>query len=246
VLPSSPDLEDVDALQTVIAQLLTQLNSELERTRQFSADAAHELRTPLSKILAEIELLLESDQVVGDPAEALGRVHRTATGLGTLVNQLLILASGASDQELGLVSVSDVADEVVGELSSQQRDRVQLDNACDGLVRGSRSLLVVALGNALGNALKFSKDAVVMTIGESTDEVIVRVDDDGPGVDAAQRQRVFDHLYRAPEQRGRAGHGIGLALVAHITELHHGQVSMVERLTGARLELRLPRYRPES
>ena len=96
--------------------------------------------------------------------------------------------------------------------------------------------------NALSNALKFGRKAEV-TVFEAEVDVVLQVDDDGPGVAPDQRTRVFEPFVRAPlaVERHISGHGLGLALISHVARRHGGSARFIDADAGARLEIRLPR-----
>ena len=113
----------------------------------------------------------------------------------------------------------------------------------DGLVMGDVAVLRSALSNAIENALKYSRGEVRVSVAEDGEAVVVRVDDDGPGLGAEGRERAFEPFYRSPRQRANPGHGVGLALIAHVVRAHRGQVRFLDDEPGAKLELRFPRHR---
>ena len=111
----------------------------------------------------------------------------------------------------------------------------------DALVRGDAVLLGSMVANAIANALKFGS-AVRIGVSVSGEFAIICVDDDGPGITGADRERVFDPFFRTDDalQRRLPGHGLGLALVRHVAEMHGGHASFASKAThGARLEMRV-------
>ena len=119
--------------------------------------------------------------------------------------------------------------------------RVSLADA-DALVRGDAMLLGTMFANALNNALKFG-DRVSVELAVLDGEVCITIDDDGPGVDGPERERVFEPFFRGQEavRERQPGHGLGLALVRHIAESHGGGAAFEEPgCRGARLRIRLP------
>lgn len=240
-----PGLREIDRLADATEALLERLSAELQRSRRFSADAAHELRTPLAKLRAELELGVEC---LGTHDHEAGRlltkaVERTAA-LGRLLDRLLVLASPEHALEAStLVSLAALLEERVGELEPSPRARVLLDLEADGLIRGDAAVLDAALGNALDNALAYTEGEVRIRTRLEGEEVVVRIDDDGPGLGEQGRRRAFEPFYRGPEPHVHPGHGIGLALIAHVARAHAGTARFLEPEPGAKLELRFPAHR---
>ena len=241
---------ETDALRATVGEMLARLDDALAQSRRFAANAAHELRTPLGTMQAELELAAES--VGGLPEEVSDsqrRVLRTLGGLTALVERLLILA--APDEALrgarDAVALADVVDEALAALDPGARARVRAA-VDEGLhVRGDALLLRAMAENVVGNALKFAPTGEVTVRAEAHgDAAVLTVTDDGPGVAPGDRARVFDAFYRSAAARadGVRGHGVGLALVARIARAHGGTAAFEDAAVGARLVIRLPRWRP--
>lgn len=242
-LPRS-GMREVDGFAEAITALLSRLDVELLRSRRFAADAAHELRTPLTKLRTELELLAEDHEAGALEGVALGRAVARVEELGRLVDHLLLLASpGVALRGDGLVSVAALAETAVESLEPAESARVSLDLEDDGTVCGDATVLAAVVTNALGNALKFSTGPVALRVAATSEHVVLRIDDEGPGLDDAARERAFEPFFRAADQRGAPGHGIGLALIAHVVDAHAGEVAFVDETPGAHLEIRLPRHR---
>ncbi len=236
---------ETDALRAALAETLARLDAALSQSRRFAANAAHELRTPLGTMRAELELAAEVDETPAEVAEAHARLLRTVAGLTALVERLLILA--APDDTLRgareAVSLADVVDEALAGVDASGRVSVAVDEALH--VRGDALLLRVMTENAVGNALKFAPEGEVQLSVEADGEtVVLSVSDEGPGVAPGDRERVFDAFYRSAGARadGVQGHGVGLALVARIARAHGGDAAFVDASRGARLVVRLPRW----
>jgi two-component system, OmpR family, sensor kinase len=240
---------ETEALRATLAETFARLDEALAQSRRFAANAAHELRTPLGTLRAELELASEGS---GSPEEVVAgqaRALRTLDGLTTLVERLLILA--APDESLrgarDAVALADVVEDALDGLDAAGRARVEA-SVDEGLyVRGDALLLRAMLDNVVGNALKFAPAGAVTLRAEADgDSAVLAVTDRGPGVSPADRARVFDAFYRSAGARaeGVRGHGVGLALVARIARAHGGAAAFEDAPSGARLVLRLPLWRP--
>ncbi|HWB75315.1 MAG TPA: HAMP domain-containing sensor histidine kinase, partial [Nannocystaceae bacterium] len=234
------------ALRTALASLLDRLDAELARARRFAASAAHELRTPLTKILAELELARETS----DDATRVGlvRIERTTTRLATLTERLLLLATPheALATDTG-ASLSQVAEELARTRSPSEMARIDVVTGDpDAWVRGDEVLLAAMLDNVVDNALKYSRGRVRVSVCEVDHDAVLVVADEGPGIPETLARDAFLPFRRGQDAQGTPGHGLGLALVAHIARAYEGGVELVEPTRpGARVRIRLPlRRRP--
>jgi signal transduction histidine kinase len=237
-LGADEHVAEVDALRRTIAQLIERVDGAIAQAHRFAANAAHELRTPLATVRGELELLAEKPE-----RDGAARAQHKLSELSVLVERLLILSVPArtpSDHH-ELISLRDLLEDAVHALPAPDRARVTLTES-DAHVRGDGALLAMMMTNALSNALKFAVNARV-EIALENGVAVLHVDDDGPGVDAADRERVFEPFVRTNEavRRRVSGHGLGLALIRHVAVMHGGSAALVDKPTpGARLELRLP------
>lgn len=241
-LGDAENVIEVDALRDTLGQLVLRVERALEQAQRFAANAAHELRTPLTSVRAELELLAErlADETVRSDVL---RAQQKLSELGVLVERLLILAvprrvtTGAHE----VVSIRDLLEDAIAELPAADGKRIRTTEE-DALVRGDAVLLGTMITNALSNALKFGEH-VNAGLRVANGDVIVSVDDDGPGVDAVERERAFEPFFRSPDalRRRLPGHGLGLALIRHIARTHGGDASFADKSErGARLEIRFP------
>jgi two-component system OmpR family sensor kinase len=245
--PSNCD--EVEAVRSALQSLMDQIQLLLDQARRFAADAAHELRTPLTTLRAELELL--SEETSGKDHAALERACSRVSRLSELVERLLVLALPQEKLSAGFetVAIADIVGDVVSELGEQQRARLRLEPATEGLVRGDAQLLSTLVTNAVQNALKFAPEGLVIVRIESRPapggagaaQVVLEVIDAGPGVAPELRERVFLAFYRARPHAGR-GHGLGLALIGHIARVHGGRAEFLNTAQGARLCVALPAW----
>lgn len=232
------------ALRSTIADLVARLAVSIDAARRFSADAAHELKTPLTVLRAELGLLAEEELAPGVRA-TIEQLERRVAVVARLVERLLALSNASDRSRLARepIAIEDIVGEVIARLDSHARERVVVQSAAQGMVHGDEALLVALVENMIDNALKFSTGAVVASIDETAEAVVVTVVDRGPGIPEEQRERVFEPFFRTPASRAGAqpGHGVGLALVRQIATAHGGTVAFVESEgAGAHLRLVLP------
>lgn len=223
--------------------------------RDFAANVSHELRTPLAGIKAVIETLAEG--AIDDreaAADFLTRADSEVDRLIQLVEELLDLSrieSGEVPLNPRPTDVDGLVAEVVERLRPQaERKHVNLSVALSakaGIAVIDPDRVERALVNLVQNAIKFTPEGGSVTVAalREADEVILRVSDTGIGIDTAALPRVFERFYKAdPSRAGRAGSGIGLAIVKHAVEAHGGSVGVESELgRGSTFTVKLPAFR---
>jgi signal transduction histidine kinase len=228
---------EVREVQLALQTLIARIDGLLGQAQRFAADAAHELRTPLSTLRLRLELLEERTT----DAQAREEAHTLAVRvqeLADLLDRLLLLASPIEALRQGFVPVSleEVVVEVVSSLREIQKQRVVVTHTDEGLILGDPLLLRSLVGNAIDNALKFASNGTIEVRLQTNAHVVLQVNDQGPGIPKALEGRVFEAFFRARPDATR-GHGLGLALIGHIARAHGGEARFVEVARGASLLL---------
>ena len=216
--------------------------------RRFLADASHELRTPIAALQATAETLLreQPDRPARDELEA--RVAGYAARLGRLVADLLDLARLEANEQLARepVDVAEVAARAVAEATGHRPGTaVNVDSGDDAIVLGDADALSRALRNLVDNAITATGEhgRVWVLVERDGADVLATVEDDGPGVAAADRERIFDGFVRLEPVRG-PGAGLGLAIARRVAREHGGDLTYASGGRGARFALRLPAAAP--
>jgi signal transduction histidine kinase len=238
-VPDSGD--DIAELATTMNGMLNRLDRAQQRQRQFLADASHELRSPIAASQSQLEVALAHPETADWPTTA-KHVLGEQGQLGYLVDNLLALTS-IDEQGTGTVTSVDLGELVREECARPRRIGVSLSIDGDFHVVGNRSQLGRAIRNIIANADQHATNRITATVRRAADNVVVQIDDDGPGVPVDQRQRVFDRFTRLDEPRNRddGGAGLGLAIVHEVAKAHGGEVECAESsLGGARICIRLP------
>jgi signal transduction histidine kinase len=229
-MPSGGGAE-VDELAGALNELLARLERSLEEVRRFTADAAHELRSPLAAVMGRLEVALrhprseaELRDEMGGALEDLGRVNRLVESLLTLARaDAGALAPGREPVELGPLAAEIV--ERDRPLAEERAVRLTLVIDREARTRGSPQLLARALGNLVDNAILHGRGggAVIVRVGAADGRARLAVEDDGPGIPEAARARLFERFFRGDAARGpRGGYGLGLSLARRIVEAHGG------------------------
>ena len=243
-LPDAPS-----ELRPVLNALNEQLDRQedaLERERRFSADVAHELRTPLASILLNLESAMETV----DPDEiqdSLAGAHGSVATLGRRIEQLLALAkleAGAASSPFEAVDLVEVADGVVKELSPSLRRRgVELGFVLQDsrvVVQGYAPALVALLRNLLENSLRQvpAGGRIQLAVAQNQQEATLEVIDNGPGIPLERRHAVFARFHREAGSRGE-GYGLGLSIVARAASLHRATIELLDSPLGRGLRVRV-------
>jgi signal transduction histidine kinase len=247
-VPEPATTDEIARLAHTMNAMLDRLDLSAERQRRFVADAAHELRSPLARIRAELEV----DAAHPDSAD-LRATHASvlegAVTLQRLVDDLLLLARGDSGAlrpgSAGPVDLDDVVDRAV---RMQADPRVDARGVAPVQVVGDPEQLERAVRNLLDNAVRHARERITLTVNEVPGGVELAVTDDGPGVPPASAERIFERFARLDGARsvGDGGAGLGLAIARDIAERHGGSLSLSPHgASGARFVLTLPVAREE-
>lgn len=226
-------------LQPVVSELnglLARLGASFERERRFTADAAHELRTPLAVLRIHAENALAATDDAGR-REALEKLLRGVDRASRLVEQMLTLARVEPDDALRRFETlrfnALVREELAAlvPIASRRGQDIDFDDAAAFEVRGDRALLGILVRNLVDNALRYSPDESLVRVvlrGAEGGGLELTVLDEGPGVPAELAGRVFERFFRGDSGRGD-GAGLGLAIVSRIVDLHAGRVTVLPR-----------------
>lgn len=236
-LPVPDSQDEIAALASTLNRMLDRLSLASSRQRRFVADAAHELRSPLASLRTQIEV----QQATGaaSTADLVSEIER----MTRLVDDLLLLArlDEAAPPRREPIDVGELAREVAARYAGG-RATVQVVAVPTGPVSADPGALTRMLANLLDNAVRHARTEVVLGVApDGRDGVLVTVTDDGPGIPAADRQRVFDRFTRLADARDRdsGGSGLGLAIVRELTTQQGGTVTLADAApTGLRVELR--------
>jgi signal transduction histidine kinase len=242
-VPDPPGRDEIARLASTMNRMLARLESGQRRQRRFVSDASHELRSPVATIRQHTEVA-QSHPEQTNVDELVEVVLAETLRLQRLVDDLLLLAKmdeGTLQRRNEPVDLDDILLEEIDRLRATTDLRVDAKGVSAGRVDGDPTQLRKLIRNLVDNAARHARSAVAMSLSESSQEVVVTVDDDGAGVPEAERGRIFERFVRLDEARDRdsGGGGLGLAIVAEIAAGHGGLVEVGEGpLGGARFEVR--------
>lgn len=236
---------ELRALVVAFNRVLELLHDAALAQRRFVADAAHQMRTPVAGLLAQIELLQSEPRAARISAE-LGKLQRAAQSMAHSANQLLALARAeplsALHGERNPVALDQLVQELV-ERHLERADRGGIDLGAEAgaaRVLGNAWLLEDLLSNLIDNALKYTPHGGRVTVRSGIDagRPFLEVEDDGPGIPESERARVRERFYRSPGSTGM-GAGLGLSIVDEIARAHEGALSIGSGAAGRGARLRV-------
>jgi signal transduction histidine kinase len=240
--------DEVSRLAATMNTTLDQLQRAVSRLRTFTSDAAHELRGPLTTLLVRLELAAARPQQA-DWLPVASESRRDAEQLRQIVDDLLLLARLDAGGLLrgDAFAAADVVRQAVG-----RRAVTVLDNSAGGSVRGSRTAILRLVTNLVDNAVRHARSTVAVRLTREPGRLVLEVTDDGPGIAAADRSRIFDRFVRLDEARtpqDGTGTGLGLAIARDIAHAHGGELTAEQPQPGspgARFVLTLPAPPPRT
>jgi len=247
LLKDTPD--ELSQLVTTTNELLMRLNTAFTREQQFSADAAHELRTPISILKVQLHNL----QADNKNKLALQPLANGIDRMGQVIEQILSLYRHSPDQALlkqEQLDLAAIVQQVIAEqydLIVQKNQKISLSNKSECLVKGDQFALETLVQNLIVNASKYTphNGEILVSINSINNNVNLIVEDSGPGIDESQYDRVFERFYRIHGDRhdsNSLGCGLGLAIVKHIVLVHNADISLdtSSSLGGLKVDVLFP------
>jgi len=232
---------EVSPLMRAINGLMARLRSTLERERRFLGDAAHQLRTPLAALKTQAEVALHSE----DATQRERALHQVVAGVeraDRLVHQLLTLArfdeSGQfSKRQVDLREVVRRAEAALAEQANHAGVRLETDiPEAPVTLQGSSEALESLLANLMNNAIQHGREGGQVRVRLGDDPPRLEVEDEGPGLAPAERDKALARFYRGDRSTGQ-GSGLGLPIAARVAEIHHGTLELGEGAEGRGLKV---------
>ncbi len=246
--------DEIAQLIDTLNQLLDRLDNAFDRQKQFTADASHELRTPIAVIRAQVEEVLESETVSrGDYRHALHAVKKQIVHMSKLIGQMLLL-SRIDENQNQLEKESFDFNFLVESLMEEMENLALIKNISlltkienrPIYIKADQSLITQLLLNLIDNAIKYSNigGTVVLKVGDLGDKLKINIKDEGSGIAKEHLNNIFERFYRVDKSRSRknGGSGLGLAICRWIAEAHQGQISVTSiQGQGTTFTVQLPK-----
>ncbi|HEX4270496.1 MAG TPA: ATP-binding protein [Rhizomicrobium sp.] len=231
-LPLAGTEPRIEALGLALNRMLDRLDNAYSHVSRFSADAAHELRTPITIIRGELELVVAQAKPSSDVDRAIGNALEEMTRLSGMVDSLITLSRMESmwgkmtHSSVDLLALAAETIDQMNLLAEEKHITLEKPSGSSVLVAGDRDRLKQVLVNLLDNAIKYTPvgGQVTVHVGAAGDLGFFEVEDSGIGIDPLNHERVFDRFYRVSADRGETGAGLGLAIVKSICQAHGGTV----------------------
>ncbi|MFJ9244769.1 sensor histidine kinase [Streptomyces sp. NPDC101776] len=237
---------EITALATTINTTLQRLDNAAAQQRRFVADAAHELRSPLTTLLASLEVALAYPQRTDWPAAATTAARQTRR-LQALAEDLLLLArldTRTPTTSPETVDLTALASQLTEQYPLTERPlTLTCDSTAPAPAHGNADEFERLLRNLVDNAARHAVHRIQITIRNEDDWIVLTVHDDGPGVPTEDAERIFERFVRLDDARSRdhGGTGLGLAIARDLAHRHRGTLTLTPRTLGACFQLRLPR-----
>jgi len=238
---------ELQPLAIAFDDMLKRLDDSFTRLSQFSADLAHELRTPVANMMGEAQVALTRERTAAEYRETIESTIGECERLSRIVDNLLFVARVDAAREpiaRKRFDARKAVEKIAAFYQTAAEDRhVTITCSGQGQIYADPDLFERAVGNLLDNALRFAPDrgSIQVAVSKHSNDFEVAISDNGCGIAAEHLPRVFDRFYRAESSRTSDGAGLGLALVKSIVELHGGSASIQSEMgRGTTVKLTFP------
>lgn len=228
--------DEINQLASEINNLLERLEFSFERISQFSADASHELKTPLTIVKGELEIALRKDRSIKEYKETLKTSLEEVLVIEQSINDLLFLAK--NEKDLTSINIENIYfDEIIDESINEVKNFAKLNNIRINFIledtveyKGYSNLLKIALKNILKNSIQFSHNnsEVIVKSYKNSSFFMISVQDFGIGIAKNEQNKIFEKFYRTDKSRNKnsGGTGLGMSILKKIVDIHKGKIQI--------------------
>lgn len=240
--------DDFDQLAANLNQMLDRIQTLMEDIRRVSDNIAHDLRTPLTRLRQHMEEARRQVDSESISAISLESSIREADSLLTTFNALLRIArieAGQVTTDFAVLDYRTLVEDVVEfyePLAEEKNQFLTMDAGNTIKTMGDRDLLFQALANVIENAIKYTQEngQISVILSQLDNDAVITIADNGPGIPAEERERVFRRFYRLDRSRSTAGNGLGLSMVAAVVTMHQGQIRLMDNDPGLKTVMQFP------
>ena len=240
--------DDFDQLAANLNQMLDRIQTLMEDIRRVSDNIAHDLRTPLTRLRQHMEEARRQVDSESISAISLESSIREADSLLTTFNALLRIArieAGQVTTDFAVLDYRTLVEDVVEfyePLAEEKNQFLTVDAGNTIKTMGDRDLLFQALANVIENAIKYTQENghISVILSQLDNDAVITIADNGPGIPAEERERVFRRFYRLDRSRSTTGNGLGLSMVAAVVTMHQGQIRLMDNDPGLKTVMQFP------
>ena len=239
-------------LSVTLNELLNRLQESFDMQRRFISNASHELSTPLTAILSQLEVCLQRERSAEEYRDVLKSIHEDVQHLAKLTQTLLEFAKASGNPgglEIDLVRMDEIILSLpagVSKINASYNVQLDFDNLPEEdeslLVFGNEALLFTAINNIVINACKYSENhQAKVSLQVLNNTIFIYVTDKGKGIESSELEKIFQPFYRTNEARSEGGFGLGLSLAKRIINIHKGTIEVTSGLgNGTTFHIQLP------
>ena len=256
-VPCTDSLHELSYLTETFNSMLNSIEEQFIREKQFSSDAAHELRTPISVIVSHCEYLLQDLELTPDVKEEIEIINEKSHYMANLIDALLLISRTEKKNykiNLDEIDLSVLAESIVDDMqfeADQKHIQIKLtDQLEDSLFIGDMTLMIRVFTNLISNSIKYGKNYgnIFVNMRNENGLTILSFEDDGIGIPKDCLEKIWDRFYQVESSRSDSkGFGLGLFMVRRIVQLHKGTIEVSSTFSeGTRFVITLPKLsKPE-
>lgn len=253
-IPLTGNGDDIDVVSTQVNAALDRLSGLVEGMRLVSANIAHDLKTPLNRLQMILDTASERNLSGQEVSDELAEAHAESLQINETFDALLRIAqieAGARKARFTDVDLGEVVEtiaEIYADVAEDDGKSLSATVLHGSQIHGDRELLMQLFANLVENALRHCPEgtAIQLSVTPQADHILARVSDNGPGIPADERDKVFQRLYRLDNSRSTPGSGLGLSLVRAIVDLHGATVVLEDCRPGLAVTVSFPRAKPSA